>query len=162
MSAPGSVRHGIRTLIAHLTDDAERGDPSCSPYGRSLLYLVSRAFEDQTDQPILGMEKHLVPSLVSHAWGAAVTRLASPGAAYRPGDRLTVATTHGGLDDDPAVQEAVIRHIKGPGLAGPIQRPTQGASRRPTEDVDSQDGRSLEAEVVARVARLRGTSPARS
>jgi hypothetical protein len=148
-------RLGVRTLIAHLTDDAERADPTCSPYGRSLLYLVSRAFEDQTDEAVLGMEKHLVPALVSHEWGTSITRLASPGSAFQPGDRLTVATTHGGLDDDFAVQEAVIRHIKGPAYQDQVQRPSQVSERRSDEDTDSPEARSLEAEVVKRVARVR-------
>jgi pimeloyl-ACP methyl ester carboxylesterase len=142
----------IRVLLAHLTDDAERGDPSCSPYGRSLLYLVSRAFEDVTDTPILGMEKHLVPALVSHQWGTKMTRLASPGAAYHPGDRLTVATTHGGLDDDYAVQDAVIRHIKGHGFR--VQRPTQASARKADADVEPDEA-SIEAKVIAGVTRTR-------
>jgi hypothetical protein len=115
-------KRGIRVLLAHLTDAAERDDPSCKPYGHSLLYLVSRAFEDRTDMAVLGMEKHLVPALVAYDWGAHVVRLASPGAAFRPGDQLTVATTHVGLDDDRAVQEAVIRHIKGPGFNDTVVR----------------------------------------
>lgn len=146
-------RLGIRTLVAHLHDSAERADPSCSPYGRSLLYLVSRAFEDQVDEPILGMEKHLVPALVSHDWGLTVTRLPSPGASYRQGDRLTVATTHGGLDDDVAVQEAVIRHIKGPRYQGPVLWPSQAEARDWDDPTDSRDARELEARVVKKVAK---------
>ena len=115
-------RDQVRVLVAHLTDAAERGDPSCPPYGHSLLYLVSRAFEAEADAAILGMEKHLVPAVVGHEWGASIRRLASPGAAFRPGDRLTVATTHGGLDRDRAIQDAVVRHIKGPRFAGSVIR----------------------------------------
>jgi hypothetical protein len=152
---------GVRTLIAHLTDDGERSDPTCSPYGKSLLYLVSRAFEDRIDEPILGMEKHLVPGLVSYEWGTQISRLASPGAAYRPGDPLTVATTHGGLDDDPAVQEAVIRHIKGPDFTGRVQRHTRVLSRRSDDDVDTTA--SIEEETLERVTRIpaRRRSPRR-
>ncbi len=120
--APMLRRDQVRVLVAHLTDAAERGDPSCPPYGHSLLYLVSRAFEAEADAAILGMEKHLVPAVVGHEWGASIRRLASPGAAFRPGDRLTVATTHGGLDRDRAIQDAVVRHIKGPRFAGSVIR----------------------------------------
>lgn len=123
------AHRGIPTLLAHLTDDAERRDPSCTPYGRSLLYLVSRAFEDLTETAVLGMEKHVVSALVSHDWGAHITRLASPGASYHAGDRLTVATTHGGLDNDQAVQDAIIKHIKGDALKGRVQRPTTSMPR---------------------------------
>jgi hypothetical protein len=115
-------KNGLRVFLAHLTDAAEREDKASRLYSHSLLYLVSRAFEGEVDTPILGMEKHLVPAVVANDWGASIRRLASPGAAYRTGDRLTTSTTHGGVDDDPAVQDAVIRHIKGPGFEGPIVR----------------------------------------
>jgi N-acetylmuramidase/Papain family cysteine protease len=116
------AKNRLRVFLAHLTDAAEREDKASRLYSHSLLYLVSRAFEGEVDTPILGMEKHLVPSVVSNEWGASIRRLASPGAAYRSGDKLTTATTHGGVDDDPAVQDAVIRHIKGPGFDGPVLR----------------------------------------
>jgi N-acetylmuramidase len=104
----------IRVLVAHLNDATERADPTCKPYGHSLLYLVSRAFEaGGVDVPLLGMERHLVPAVASHAWGPQISRLSSPGIPYRANDPLTEATSHGGLDDDIAVQDAVIRHIKG-------------------------------------------------
>jgi hypothetical protein len=149
------ARHRIPTLLAHLTDEAEQGDPSCSPYGRSLLYLVSRAFENQVDTPLLGMEKHLVPSIVGHPWGAHVRRLASPGASYRPGDRLTAASTHGGLDGDFAVQEAVIRHIKGSAFSQRVQRPAESEPRASDADLAPQETPSTEAKVVAAVTRGR-------
>jgi pimeloyl-ACP methyl ester carboxylesterase len=113
---------GPRVFIAHLTDAAERADQASRLYGHSLLYMVSRAFEGESDAAILGMEKHLVPTIVANPWGSSIRHLASPGASYRPGDTLTTATTHGGVDDDPAIQEAVVRHIKGPAFDGPIVR----------------------------------------
>ena len=109
---PVIVDKKIPVLLAHLTDAAELKDSTCKPYGHSLLYLVSRSFEDRTETPILGMERHLVPALVASEWGAQIRRLATPGFAYEPGGALTTATSHGGLDDDPVIQQAVIRHIK--------------------------------------------------
>jgi len=107
-------KKNIRVMVAHLLDSAERTDSTCKPYGHSLLYLVSRAFEgDRGDVPLLGMEKHLVPALATHDWGGHIAHLGSPGIAYRTVDALTTATSHGGLDDDIAIQDAVIRHIKG-------------------------------------------------
>lgn len=116
------VDRRLRVLVAHLIDSAERADQTCKPYGHSLLYLVSRAFEGEGEVDLLGMEKHLVAALPAHAWGAGVSRLGSPGASYRPNDALTTATSHGGLDDDTAVQDAIVRHIKGPGFSGPVIR----------------------------------------
>ena len=150
---PSIIRESISTLVVHLTDDAEQGDPTCSPYGRSLLYLVSRAFETLKDTPILGMEKHLVPAVVGHSWGTHVRRLAAPGAAFRLGDRLTTESTHGGLDDDFAVQEAVIRHIKGGDtFDGRVQRPSQ-AEPRSSERAETNDEPAVEAVVLNSMTR---------
>jgi len=102
----------IRLLISNLTDAAERADDTCRPYGHSLLYLVSRSFENHEETPLLGMEKHLVPALVTKSWGAKVTQLPSPGYIRKEGSRATRAITHGGMDDDEAVREAVAEFIK--------------------------------------------------
>ena len=107
------ARRRIPTLLAHLTDAAERADDTCKPYGHSLLYLVSRSFEDHEETPILGMEKHLVPALPAHAWGAQVRQLRCPGGSWSGGTGATRATTHGGLDNDIAVREAVTAFIRG-------------------------------------------------
>ena len=112
----------VSVLVAHLIDSAERADPTCKPYGHSLLYLVSRAFEGGSDVPIVGMEKHLVPAIAAHSWGSLVTHVGSPGVTYNTNDPLTEATTHGGIDDDLAVQDAVVRHIKGRTFSGRVVR----------------------------------------
>jgi len=103
----------IPVLLANLTDAAERADGTCKPYDHSLLYLVSRSFEGHKETPILGMEKHLVPALPTHAWGAHVQQLRCPGFNWRPGEAATRAATHGGLDNDEAVRRAVTAFIKG-------------------------------------------------
>jgi hypothetical protein len=102
----------IPVLLANLTDAAERADDTCKPYGHSLLYLVSRAFEGHKETPILGMEKHLVPALPTHAWGGQVQQLRCPGFSWRPGGAATRATSHGGLDNDEAVRAAVAAFIQ--------------------------------------------------
>jgi len=153
---PVIAKKNLSTLVVHLTDDAEQSDPSCSPYGRSLLYLVSRAFETLNDTAILGMEKYLVPAVVGYEWGSNVRRLAAPGAAFRPGDRLTTGMTHGGLDNDFAVQEAVIRHIKGGDrFSGRVQRPSQTEARSSDVTERMEESPSQEAKVVNRVAARR-------
>ncbi|GAB3381663.1 N-acetylmuramidase domain-containing protein [Lysobacter fragariae] len=103
----------IPVLISNLTDAAERADDTCKPYGHSLLYLVSRSFEDFEETPILGMEKHLTPFLPARSWGAQVRLLRTPGETWAQGMGATRATTHGGLDDDAAVRDAVAAFIKG-------------------------------------------------
>lgn len=105
------AEHRIPMLVANLTDAAERADNTCKPYGRSLLYLVSRSFEDQEPTPIMGMERHLVPALPTNAWGGLVDQLVSPGGTWGAGCGVTRATSHGGMDNDPAVREAIVSFI---------------------------------------------------
>lgn len=116
------LRTGTRMLVAHLTDAAERADPTCRPYGHSLLYLVSRAFEDHRETPLLGLERDLVPARATLPWGAQMLAVASPQTAIArlPSaqgvdtrcSRPTEATTHGSLDDDPAVHHLVVQLIR--------------------------------------------------
>jgi hypothetical protein len=44
-------------LHIHLLSDQNERDDTVGPYQKSLLYLVSRAFEDYHKEPLLGMEK---------------------------------------------------------------------------------------------------------
>ena len=108
------AQRGIPVLIANLTDAAERSDDTCKPYGHSLLYLVSRSFEQDEETPLLGMERHLVPALASHRWSLHVRQLRSPGGMWAGGSAATGATTHGGVDDDQAVRDAVAAFIHTP------------------------------------------------
>jgi hypothetical protein len=101
----------IPLLIANLTDAAERNDDTCKPYGHSLLYLVSRSFEDDEETPLLGMEKHLVPALATNLADVRVRQLPCPGGRWDGASAATRATTHGGLDDDEAVRDAVAAFI---------------------------------------------------
>ena len=98
-------------MIANLTDAAERNDDTCKPYGHSLLYLVSRSFEEQEETPLLGMERHLVPALVTRRWSTP-RRLRCPGGMWDGTSAATRATTHGGVDDDDAVRDAVAAFIR--------------------------------------------------
>lgn len=87
----------------HLTDRAELDDGTCGPYRRSILYLVSEAFEGGAAVPLLGMQKYAdaalggLPNVKVHA---------APGA-------VSAATTHGAFDEDEGTLRAVIDFIKG-------------------------------------------------
>ena len=85
----------------HLTDAAEQKDPTCRPilgYGRSLLYLVSRAFEGGGEVPILGMERHFPRELAKMRQ---VKLYAAPSS-------MTASMTHPGFDDDDVTMRSVI------------------------------------------------------
>jgi hypothetical protein len=108
--ADGSV---ARYQQFHLTEKAEEDDPSCGPYRRSLLSLVSESFEGGRRTPILGIKRYF------DAYGglpAGTVAHVAPGPA-------SAATTHGGFDDDPATLAQVVAFIKAAGT-----RPV-GASR---------------------------------
>lgn len=96
----GAIR---RYLQVHLTEDAEEADPTCGPYRRSLLHLVSESFEGGKSTPILGLLKDF-----KSLQGALprTTAIAAPGAQSR-------SATHGGFDDDRVTRERVIAFIHG-------------------------------------------------
>ena len=114
------LRTETKLLVANLTDAAERADPTCKPYGHSLLYLVSRSFEDRRETPILGLERDLVPARATLPWGARMMAVSSPqttparlpsATGLDGGSLSTEATTHGSLDDDKALQRLVFDFI---------------------------------------------------
>lgn len=95
----------------HLTDKAEEDDPTCGPYRRSLLYLVSQSFEQPEGKagqgerwqpvPILGMQRYFD----AYAPGLKNTTVhVSPGPT-------SASSTHGGFDDDALSQRRVIEFI---------------------------------------------------
>jgi hypothetical protein len=97
--ADGTIR---RYQQFHLTDKSEEDDPTCAPYRRSLLYLVSEAFEGGRSTPILGMQKYFD----DYAGKLAKARVhVAPGAASQ-------STTHGGFDDDAATRRTIVDFIR--------------------------------------------------
>lgn len=104
----------------HLTEKAEQDDPTCGPYRRSLLYLVSESFEGGTRTPILGMKRYFD---AYRGMPAGVVAHVAPGTA-------SASTTHGGFDDDQATLAQVIAFIKAGGAAPGIGGRAQARRRR--------------------------------
>lgn len=104
--------NGDRTLqfkrmnIYNLKDELERDDTVGSEvlYRKSLLYLVSNAFENGKGKPLLGMEKFK---------DQIKTAGKQPGVFYSNGvsGNQTRSTTHGGFDNDPVTLNHVLRNI---------------------------------------------------
>lgn len=93
----------------HLSDRAEEDDPTCGPYRRSLLYLVSESFEGGTTTPLLGMDRYFqsagIPCDAVH-----ISPAGNPPANT---ETLPIASsTHGGFDNDKGTQQQVIAFIK--------------------------------------------------
>ncbi len=99
----------------HLTDVAERQDNCASNYRRSLLYLVSNAFEHQRGMPLLGMEKFFgqfhqpinTPAKSGQIWDwIAAPTGKSPKAIARSN-----STSHGGFSADDDTREAILERL---------------------------------------------------
>ena len=107
LKAPWPAFRISEMTIYNLADDLEQDDEVTLAYNKSLLYLVSRAFEEHTPAKILGMEKYSqtvgrrkLPRLTVHYSKGAV-----------PGARVTASTTHGGFDNDPLTMNHILRRV---------------------------------------------------
>jgi hypothetical protein len=137
----------IRSLVMYtMRDELERRDPSLGPYGKSLLYLVSRAFEPEVPTPLLGLETSVGQDAALRPFfgldgqaGTATALWATTPADAAPGDR-TMATSHASFDDDAATLESMVERMTHPARtpAMATARPRRSvaarrtASRRPS------------------------------
>lgn len=133
-----------RLRLHVLTDGNERADglPSAERdiYGKSLLYLVSRALDDVRKQPLLGMERALVKPDAAWAedqWNAAsyvdiaawlklwpagelLNRVATPKVrTTKTGDQIDAS--HGSFDNNIDVLTGTLERIRGGTLVAPIE-----------------------------------------
>jgi len=105
-----------------LTDKAERDDNCANIYHKSLLYLVSNAFErglgqppflqEREGEPLLGMAKfinRLPASQRTWDW------VLSPNASSAASLEASTSKSHGGFDDDPATLASTLGRIVGKG-----------------------------------------------
>ncbi len=97
--------NGVRQLTHYLLDDETELDDSVAYiYGKSLLYLVSRAYQSRNDViPIMGMEKYWQDH--SHARVTTFNTRDNP-------DR-TRSSSHGGFDNDPITMNRALRTVLG-------------------------------------------------
>jgi hypothetical protein len=113
-----------RITIFNLTDQAEKDDSVAVLYRKSLLYLVSEAFEPRAErkgQPLLGMDKFIKgaegDTALQAVLGGEVSRTESTVIYSVGGDRnITLAsrsTSHGGFDNDPDTLNSTLRIILG-------------------------------------------------
>ena len=108
-----------RLSLFTLTDKAERDDHCANIYHKSLLYLVSNAFEDRLRKPYFG-ESEGEPILGMARFVAKLPAAEQPTDwvlspnAEPSGDRDAArATAHGGFDDDAATLKATLARILG-------------------------------------------------
>jgi hypothetical protein len=131
-----------RLWIHHLSDANEKCDGIPSPdvpaYGKSLLYLVSRALDDERKMPLLGFERALDPAYARdpEQWAQAQlpyvqewlarwnATLAQPVATpyvrtTRAGGRMQA--THGSFDNNIEALTATLARIRGAKLVAPME-----------------------------------------
>ncbi|MFW2403461.1 MAG: C1 family peptidase [Gammaproteobacteria bacterium] len=105
-AGPGDFR--IRDLtIYNLTDKLERDDKVTGAYNKSLLYLVSNAFEETPPEKILGMQRYSKSLMRRRLPRLHIEYSEGP----MPGSRKTESSTHGGFDNDPATMNHILRRV---------------------------------------------------
>ena len=109
-----------RFALFALTDKAEQNDHCANIYHKSLLYLVSNAFESKAripllrdGIPILGMEKFIKADsdLQSLFKTAAADLVLAPNDALEGSPNHSTSSTHGDFDDDDATVKASLARI---------------------------------------------------
>jgi hypothetical protein len=92
--------------VYNLKDQLELDDNVAKVYQKSLLYLVSRAFERVDEMPLLGMEKFEELVTVAHS---------QPKFIYSNGieGQRSRSTSHGGFDNDVYTMNHILRRLLG-------------------------------------------------
>jgi hypothetical protein len=116
-----AIRKGInRFSIFNLTDKAEQDDHCAKIYNKSLLYLVSNAFEEKQriplfrdGVPILGMHKFIKKDKeLSKLFDTKKADLIlSPNSSAEGSPNHSTATSHGSFDDNEATVKATLARI---------------------------------------------------
>jgi len=106
-----------RMQVFNLEDELELADDVGKVYRKSLLYLVSRAFEESPPEAILGMQIHMDELLKKDKMQAVTDRFAVH-QANDSGSGSTTSRTHGGFDNDVATMNSLLHSILG---ADPLQ-----------------------------------------
>lgn len=105
-----------------LSDTGERDD-QVGPYGKSLLYLVSNAFEGRRDTPLLGMSR-FIRERAEDRNAAVVDReieklladtLVIAGEPPDARGMVSRSNSHGGFDNDHETMNSILTHILGAG-----------------------------------------------
>ncbi len=92
--------------IYNLKDELENDDHVAKVYRKSLLYLVSNAFEEEKSEPLLGMEKFRKQVKLSHN---------QPKFIYSNGieRKQSHSKTHGGFDNDIYTMNHIMTRVLG-------------------------------------------------
>lgn len=107
--APSIHSGGCPKPTLYILNQEQELNDTVGPYGRSLLWLVSRAFEERRDTPILGMNAYLKAAVgIESIMGEVVISVAK---GTRGAE--TASTSHGGFDNDPFTLNSILYRILG-------------------------------------------------
>jgi hypothetical protein len=145
-----------RFALYTLTDDAERDDNCARIYNKSLLYLVSSAFEKRARIPIVRPEGEAILGMARFIDESSVIKklirdgqldwVKAPN-ALPPTDRgASASTAHGGFDDDRPTVTSTLTRIRGTttgatkAMSSLDFRPGAGRIRRSRAELDGAVG----------------------
>lgn len=116
LTGKGAMKLQDRIYLYNLTDQLEQDDtvsanfPLVPSYSRSLLYLVSRAYEQAPNTPLAGMQ----------AYAREMPDHSKLEVAYSDGGGgKTASRSHGGFDNDPATLATIMSKV----LGKPVPQP---------------------------------------
>jgi len=98
-----------KTTIYNLCNRLEQDDNVAGVYRKSLLYLVSNAFEDSGKAPLLGME--IFNKKISSDYGSHLEFVYSTGEITH--ETRTASTSHGGFDNDIYTMNDILKRVTG-------------------------------------------------
>jgi len=116
LKAPTGSFRIEKMAMYNLTDDLEQDDEVTKAYNKSLLYLLSNAFEEKIPERILGMQNY--SRLIERRNISRLNIYYSQG--RDPGARVTASESHGGFDNDPLTMNHILKRI----LSSAGQSPT--------------------------------------
>jgi hypothetical protein len=109
LKAPnGQFRISDMTMY-NLEDDLEQDDQVTIAYNKSLLYLVSKSFEEEIPERILGMQNY--SKLIERRNLSRLSIHYSKGKIS--GARVTQSESHGGFDNDPLTMNHILSRVLG-------------------------------------------------
>lgn len=99
-----------------MADSFEKDDDCARIYRKSLLYLIYKGLEPETDTPILGLERSLrsddaMKALFGLGAGEARAEVVWSDNGLDRGRSASRSRTHGGFDDDPATMGSIVRRV---------------------------------------------------
>jgi hypothetical protein len=102
----------VQSMRHYYLDDLREQDDSVGPYRKSLLYLVSRAFQDRNKVvPLMGMEIYQAQVNAALAATPMTATVKQFNTRDNPGE--TTSSEHGKFDNDPATMNSMLVTVLG-------------------------------------------------